>query len=106
MTSNNVPLAHGFDDPGLLILLSLLDGPKHGYGITIDLKDNFNVAIGPGTLYGALKGLCDKKLIEPMAPEERRKPYRITDAGKAFASEHVALWDSLTEVGIRRLRSA
>jgi DNA-binding PadR family transcriptional regulator len=106
MTSNILPPKEGFDDPSLLILLSLLDGPKHGYGITMDLKESFNVKLGPGTLYGALKVLCDKKLIEPIASHDRRKPYRITDVGRAFAAEHVAVWDTVTQVGNRRLRSA
>jgi DNA-binding PadR family transcriptional regulator len=106
MTSNAISTKEGFNDPSLLILLSLLDSPKHGYGITMDIKEAFNVALGPGTLYGALKILCDKKLIEPVLSDDRRKPYRITEAGKTFAAEYVAIWGTVTDIGNRRLRSA
>ena len=44
-------------DPGLLVLTSLADGPKHGYAITLDVEKLAGVRLGPGTLYGALSRL-------------------------------------------------
>jgi DNA-binding PadR family transcriptional regulator len=45
------------NDPGLLVLTSLADGPKHGYAITVDIEEFAGVRLGPGTLYGALSRL-------------------------------------------------
>ena len=38
----------------VLILVSLADGPKHGYALIRDVKGFSGVDLGPGTLYGAL----------------------------------------------------
>ena len=42
-----------FSDPALMILLSLADGPKHGYAMTEDIAAIADLRLGPGTLYGA-----------------------------------------------------
>ena len=39
-----------FAEPALLILISLADGPKHGYAITEDIASFADVRFGPGTL--------------------------------------------------------
>lgn len=39
------------------------------------------MALGPGTLYGAITRLERRGLIEPLAGEDRRRPYRITSEG-------------------------
>ena len=39
-------------------------------------------AMGPGTLYGALARLERRGLIEALEPVERRRPYRLTGAGR------------------------
>lgn len=97
---------HGFTEPNLLVLLSLIDSPKHGYGILTDIQNTFHITIGPGTLYGAIKNLCDRQLIEPLPVTKRRKPYRITPAGHMLAVEHIALWSTVASVGTRRLKLA
>ena len=70
-------------DPGLLVLASLAEGPKHGYAITQDVEEVAGVKLGPGTLYGALSRLEGRDLIEPLPSEDRRRPYKITAAGAA-----------------------
>ena len=62
------------NDPGLLVLTSLADGPKHGYAITADVEEFAGVRLGPGTLYGALARLESKGLIEALPAEDRRRP--------------------------------
>jgi DNA-binding PadR family transcriptional regulator len=53
--------------------------------------------LGPGTLYGAITRLEQQGLIEPLAADERRQPYRLTASGrralrtKLLAMRHVAL---------------
>ena len=68
-------------DPGLMVLISLAGGPKHGHAILLDVREFAGVTLGPGTLYGALARLEEEGLIEPMPADGRRQPYRLTDAG-------------------------
>jgi DNA-binding PadR family transcriptional regulator len=73
------------------ILLTLMDGPKHGYAISqavAELTDS-RVRIGPGTLYGALQRLLDEGMVEERLParpakddDERRRYYRLTRQGR------------------------
>ena len=72
-----------FTDPAMLILISLADGPKHGYAITEDIDRFAGFRLGPGTLYGALARLEERGLIAALPPEDRRRPYRLTPSGEA-----------------------
>ena len=76
------------------ILLALADGPKHGHGIKLDVRDRTSgdVVMGPGTLYGAIKRLFARGWIgEVDAPpgetsgDERRRYYEATPSGLAAA---------------------
>jgi DNA-binding PadR family transcriptional regulator len=93
-------------DPGLLVLSSLAEGPKHGYAITQDVEEVSGVKLGPGTLYGALARLEAKGLIAPMPAEERRKPYRLTSEGSAALSEQLEMLSRVVDAGLDRLRVA
>ena len=70
-----------FAEPSLYILVSLGEGPKHGYAIMTDVEEISGVPLGPGTLYGALARLERRGLIEALEPEDRRRPYRLTGLG-------------------------
>ena len=48
-----------FAEPSLLILVSLSDGPKHGYAIMREVEQGSGRPMGPGTLYAALVRLED-----------------------------------------------
>ena len=72
------------------ILLALADGERHGYGIMQEVKQRTEgrVHLRPGTLYGAIKRLLEKGLIEeaderpdPDLEDERRRYYRLTGFG-------------------------
>ncbi len=71
------------------ILLALGDGPLHGYAIMQAVEDRTgpSTILGPGTLYGALKRLRKRALIEQVAGTggDRRLPYRLTRLGRAVA---------------------
>ena len=56
-------------EPALLVLISLLEGPRHGYAITEDIERLTGRRPGPGTLYGAISRLEDAGLIEPQPVE-------------------------------------
>jgi DNA-binding PadR family transcriptional regulator len=92
-----------FSDPSLLILSSLAGGAKHGYAMIEDIHALSGVRLGPGTLYGALARLEARGLIEPLAAEERRRPYRLTAVGAVALREQLATIESLARVGLQRL---
>jgi DNA-binding PadR family transcriptional regulator len=93
-------------DPGLLVLASLAEGPKHGSAITQDVEAAASVKLGPGTLYGALSRLEGRDLIEALPSEDRRRPYKITAAGSAALEEQLRMFDRVVGTGLKRLRAA
>jgi DNA-binding PadR family transcriptional regulator len=95
-----------FSDPALLILVSLAGGPKHGYAMAQDIERIADVQLGPGTLYGALARLEEQQLIEALPAEDRRRPYRLTDAGAATLRAQLAALESVVTAGQRRLAPA
>jgi DNA-binding PadR family transcriptional regulator len=84
-------------------MASLADGAKHGYAITRDVKAMAGVSLGPGTLYGALARLEERGLIEPLASDDRRRPYRLTGAGADLLREHLTEQARIAQIGLRRL---
>ena len=95
-----------FAEPALLILVSLADGPKHGYAITEDIADFANVRFGPGSLYGAIARLESRGLIEALEAEDRRNPYRLTAVGEKALGARLASMRAVAKVGQRRLANA
>ncbi len=92
-----------FGEPGVLVLLSLSEGPKHGYAITADVLEQTGVRLGPGTLYGALSKLVDRELVAALPAQERRRPYEITPAGRAALAGQLATWTRVVRTGELRL---
>jgi len=90
-------------DPTLLVLASLADGDKHGYAMMEDIQRFADVRLGPGTLYGAITRLEERRWIRPVGSAERRQPYRITAAGKRYLEEQLASLDKVVRTGLRRL---
>jgi DNA-binding PadR family transcriptional regulator len=95
------------NDPPVLILTSLADGPKHGHALSKDIEAFAGVTLGPGALYGAITRLEERGLIEALPSEDRRRPYRITAAGSTALATAVTEMRRLADVGAQRLaRSA
>ena len=78
--------------PVFHILVALSDEERHGYGIMQDVARQTDDALqlGPGTLYGCLKRMLAAGMVEesderpdPALDDERRRYYRMTDAGPA-----------------------
>lgn len=92
-----------FSDPALLILSSLADGPKHGYGMMSDIETMTGMRLGPGTLYGALARLEKSGLIQAIPAQDRRRPYRLTATGIAALREQLSLLQKLAANGLKRL---
>lgn len=77
------------------ILLALADGPKHGHGIKLDVRDRTagQIDMGPGTLYGAIKRLLRRSWIAEVTDaiehpdDDRLRYYAATAEGLRVARE-------------------
>jgi DNA-binding PadR family transcriptional regulator len=95
-----------YSDPSLLILSSLASGPRHGYAMMEDILQFSGTRLEPGTLYGAIIRLEKRGWIEPLAVEERRRPYRLTSAGATALREQLATMQQIVNTGLQRLSLA
>jgi PadR family transcriptional regulator, regulatory protein PadR len=83
----------------MLILRTLMFGPKHGYGIAQFIRQTSNEILlaEAGSLYPALQRLELQKLITAkweMTENNRRvRHYRLTAAGRAKLSSSMSRWD-------------
>ncbi|MCT9933006.1 PadR family transcriptional regulator [Planotetraspora sp. A-T 1434] len=93
-----------FTDVALLVLVSLAEGDKHGYRMIQDIEEFSGTSLEPGTLYGALMRLEERKWIEALPAAERRRPYRITPAGRDALGEQLATLRRIEQTGTRRAR--
>ena len=80
------------------LLLALLDGQRHGYALMADVTalTGGAISLGPGTFHRSLQRMRVDGLVEEIDQEpgpdderraERRRSYRITNAGRAAAAE-------------------
>src|SRR5438128_11986576 len=110
-STRNVVRAEGgagaghYSDPPLLVLASLANGPKHGHAMIKDIARLCGTRLGPGTLYGAIARLEQQGWIEPLAPEERRQPYRITAAGLPLLRAKLTTLQKFAKAGLGRLEA-
>jgi DNA-binding PadR family transcriptional regulator len=85
------------------VLLSLADGDKHGYAILKAVaRDSAGVTLGPATLYTIIRRFLAGGLIvesaqrpDPALDDERRRYYRLADAGRAAARAEVERLESV-----------
>jgi DNA-binding PadR family transcriptional regulator len=92
-----------FSEPALFILISLAEGPKHGYAMTQDIETVSGQKLGPGTLYGAIARLEARKWIEPLPADDRRRPYRLTATGQRVLKARLDSLRTMARVGQSRL---
>jgi DNA-binding PadR family transcriptional regulator len=71
------------------VLLTLAEGPAHGYLIrqAVEARTNGALRLWPTTLYGTIGELDDRGLIEESSPAPRagelpRRVYRLTPLGR------------------------
>ena len=89
------------------VLLSLAEGPSHGYAImkrSAELSQG-SVRMGPGALYTTIQRLTEESLIEEVESYEdpRRRQYRLTTAGRTLLVEEVDRMESVVKTA-RRLK--
>jgi DNA-binding PadR family transcriptional regulator len=80
------------------ILLGLVDGPCHGYGIILGVAKRTQGAItlGTGTLYTALARLADLQLVaDTERADARRRFYRLTPLGRSVLRAETARLEAL-----------
>ena len=87
----------------ILVLTALAAEPLHGHRIRFEVEDLSGRPVGPGTLYGAISRLEDDGLIRALPPEERRKPYEITDAGRRHLVNEIAKSRAFVRLAEQRL---
>ena len=74
------------------VLLAVLEGPRHGYGIMqdVDALTAGELRLGPGTMYTAIARLERVGLLEECeADGDRRRCYRVTRKGKIAARKGI-----------------
>src|SRR3954449_13021611 len=88
-----------------LVLLKLIaDEPRHGYDLirAIEEMTGGEYAPSPGVVYPTLTLLQDMGLIEEAPVEGARKPFQVTDEGRAHLEERSgeveALFERLAEL--------
>ena len=82
---------------GFEVLLSLAAGPRHGYGIKLDIEERTEgeLSLGSGTLYQAIQRLEREGLIAESATPRgtgdarRGRTYRLEPAGRAALDLHL-----------------
>ena len=103
-----IPELGRFAEPALLILVSLSDGPKHGYAIMADVEAGTGRPLGPGTLYRVLRELRQEGMIVRSAEradetDERRHYHELTPLGRAvLQAEGARLKRTLGMAGMLR----
>ncbi len=97
---------------GLLVLKTLLQGPMHGWGITlhIQLISDQVLRVEEGSLYPALHRMEQEGWIAAewgLSENNRRaRFYRLTAAGRKQLSAEEENWKELTEAVARVLNFA
>lgn len=91
------------NDPQLLVLISLASGPKHGHAIMLDIERVAGTRLGPGTLYGAISRLETAGHIEAIRADGRRRPYRLTKAGRGVLADRLRALRATVEAGMARI---
>ena len=88
----------------LHVLLSLVDGDKHGYAIIKEVRKRTSgeVELGASSLYSVLKRLLADGMVsetaerpDPALDDERRRYYRLTRFGRGVAIAELRRLESL-----------
>lgn len=84
------------------ILLSLVEA-RHGYGIILHVRSltGGRLRLAAGTIYNSLAKMVRDGLIVPAGGQDRRKLYRITEAGVLVLRTEVARLRELCANGER-----
>ena len=110
-TDANIKSLLPLTEATFFILLSLSQGPKHGYAImkAVHQMSDGRISFSTGTLYGALKRLLDQGWIVRIGearPDERddprrsRKEYELTPLGIKVIEAEVSRMNALVKLAV------
>ncbi len=104
------------------ILLTLADGPRHGYAIMKEVADRTHgkLRLWPATLYGTIKRMEEEGLVRPVGhrrvvggedDDERRRYFGITPTGRRLLVAETKRLEELLRVAygkkvVRRAEAA
>ena len=96
------------------ILVSLGDGPQHGYAVRaeVEARTEGQVKLWPATLYGSIRQLEEEGLIQETdggeGPDDdpRRRYYALTPLGRAALAAEAGRLRALADEAHRALGSA
>lgn len=104
-------MAFRMTEQAYLVLLSLAERPRHGYGIVqavLELSDDA-VRLAAGTLYGLLDRMVAAGMVEPDREEivdgRLRRYYCLTEHGSAAVVAETARLQALARRARRVLRA-
>lgn len=89
------------------ILLTLVDGERHGYGIMQEVVERSGgaVCLRPGTLYRSIKQLVGAGLIvesserlDPALDDQRRRYYHISSLGRQVIKAEAERLEQLVDL--------
>lgn len=98
--------------PVFHMLLSLLEGERHGYALKREIlqRTEKRINLGSGALYGAINKMLEQGLIvesderpDPHLDDERRRYYRITPLGRRVIHAEAARLRALLRLAEVRL---
>lgn len=84
----------------LIILRLLVERPRWGYEINMEIRDKFDVYLSAGTLYPLLHLLEERAYVEGVWQSEKgrgRRIYQITEQGKEFLLAGQKALDDLSQ---------
>jgi DNA-binding PadR family transcriptional regulator len=90
----------------LQILVTLTEGPRHGYGIMVEAERlTGRGRLGPGTLYRSIRRLLDAGMIAETEgsdnEDERRRYYELTSKGRGVAATEIERLAELVDTARR-----
>lgn len=93
------------------VLLTLVEGERHGYAIMQEVAQSTErrIKMGPGTLYGTIKRMLEARLIkesdrrpDPELDDERRRYYRLTGLGEQVVRAEALRYERLAKLARRK----
>jgi DNA-binding PadR family transcriptional regulator len=87
------------------IMVGLAGEAKHGYAIMKDIESLGGFSMRPGTLYAALARMERAGLVQEIQNDDyRRRPFKLTPAGRTRLTADLQVLAALASTGLRRLK--
>jgi DNA-binding PadR family transcriptional regulator len=87
------------------IMVALAGEAKHGYAIMKDIEALGGFSMRPGTLYAALARMERAALVQEIQNDDyRRRPFKLTAAGRTRLAADLQMLATLASTGLRRLK--